>query len=182
LKGATGDARYRVVSALPEATRFEFLPSLAAEAFMHGEFLDYHKHDTAGASAEWERCRKYAQDLVDLAPKFKDDPGYGAAILHGNIALGTVAMRLGDKTAAVRYIREAAKAPASEELAYTDDLLWSRLAIDLLRFGERESVAQFLEWYAQIRVPPQSAMLRNAAAAIRAGTMPGFYQARMMGQ
>ena len=86
------------------------------------------------------------------------------------------ALREGDKDAAVRYMLEAANGPASSRL---DERFFfgldTRLVNYLLKEGERESVAQFLEKSAGLRGVDRDRLLKDAAA-IRAGRMPMSYQ------
>jgi hypothetical protein len=100
----------------------------------------------------------------------------GAAIYHARIALAAHALREGDKAAAVRYMLDAPNAPPSPRL---DALIFfgldTRLANYLLKAGERESVAQFLEKSAARRTSEREQLLKDAAA-IRAGRMPMSYQ------
>ena len=164
---------YQIVSALSEAQRFEFIPYLAIEAYTYGEYLEYSKHDEAGAKADWEHARGYAQDLLRLAPKFRDNPNYGVAVYMGNIVLGTLALREGNGKAAVDYLLAASHAPAAQDLdMYIPHHL--RLSGYLLKYGERESVIDFLERIAQVSIV-QKASLLEAAGNIRKGLQPIWY-------
>jgi hypothetical protein len=179
LKGVSRKAEYGVLSALPDAERFAFLPWHAEATYMAAEGIDdWERHDKAAATAGWERSRRYAEDVLRLAPKFRSDPNYGTAVFCANVTLGTIAMRNGDKATAVKYMHEATKAPGSEELAYSGDAMWTRLVVPLLKYGERESVADFLEHYAQINVLEHDRLTKDAAD-IRAGKMPMFYQSQV---
>jgi beta-lactamase regulating signal transducer with metallopeptidase domain len=176
LRDVPNEREYEVLSALPEAERFALLPWQAELTYMRAEGIDdWEKHDKAAAAAGWERSRKYAEDALRLAPKFEADPGYGSAVFRANVTLGTIAMRNGDKAKAVDYLRAAGKAPPSDELAYYSDGMWTRLAVPLLKYGERESVAEFLDRYARLSVIGRD-RLAAGAADIRAGRMPDFYQ------
>ena len=133
------------------------------------------------AKAAWERARKYARDALALAAKFSNDPNCGFAIYKANMILGTLAMWDGDQNTAVRFMLDASKAPASEELAYNTAPYAERLVKYLLKYGERETVIEFLERMAQINILGKDYIL-DAAAAIRRGQMPMAYQATMTKQ
>jgi hypothetical protein len=92
--------------------------------------------------------------------------------------LGSLALHDGDKAAALRHMEAAVKAPASEELQYGHDMLWMRLAVGMLKRGEYEAVAQFLDGYARLNAT-QRDWLTKAADATRAGRMPEWYQYQM---
>jgi beta-lactamase regulating signal transducer with metallopeptidase domain len=171
---AIAAAEYAAVLTLPEADRFAYLPVLADSSYGIAEFQN--QRDVATAKASWERSQKYAQDLLALAPKYKDDPHYGDAIFEGNVVLALNTLRAGDVKGAVRYMGDAAKASnLSDDFEYASGSLRSRLANYLLKAGERESVADFLEHTARISTREKDQLLKDAAA-IRAGRMPWSYQ------
>jgi beta-lactamase regulating signal transducer with metallopeptidase domain len=173
LKNAPREKQFQNVSTLPDEQRFEFGPDLAILAYMIGESVEYSKHDEAGAKTEWDHARKYAQDLLQLAPKFRDKPNYGVAVYMGNIVLGTLALRDGNKKAAVDYLLAASHAPAAEDLdAYIPHHM--RLTGYLLKYGERDSVIEFLERIAQVSIVSKSELL-EAASQIRKGLQPVWY-------
>jgi len=174
LQNVTKDAEYQTIAALPEAEQFEFLPGLAIGAYLEGENADYYKHDTTGAKAAWERARKYAQDGLRLASKLHDDPEYGTNIYMGNIVLGLVTFREGNRQAAVNYMLAASHAPAAEDLEYYVPF-HIRLTGYLLKYGERESVIEFLERIAQVVSDRYKTELLNAASQIRKGIQPIWY-------
>ncbi|PYV07274.1 MAG: hypothetical protein DMG07_29215 [Acidobacteria bacterium] len=89
------------------------------------------------------------------------------------MVLASLALREGDRRGAVRYMRQAARAPASEELVYSESIVSWGLLKELLTAGERESVIEFLEQMARTNVPRRD-HLRQWAASIRRGQMPTF--------
>ena len=180
LKNVPKESQAQTISALPEAERFEYLPHLAELAYFEGENAE-NAQKPGEAKAAWERARNYAQDALALAAKRSDDPGCGTAIYKANMILGTLAMRDGDQKAAVRFMLAASRAPASEELAYNTAPAADRLVKYLLKYGERDTVIEFLERVAQINIIQKNAIL-EAAAAIRRGQMPMAYQATMTKQ
>jgi beta-lactamase regulating signal transducer with metallopeptidase domain len=175
------DLEPQAVSSLPEADRFMFLPELADLNYMSAESLAYTDHDQARADAAYARSKKYAEEALALAPRFSTSPDYGAALYRGNIALGAHALREGDRKTAVRYLLEAGKAPASEEIAYGGAALDGRLVNDLLKEGERDSIIEFLDRAAQLKVAERDRVQKDAAA-LRAGRMPVSYQYMMARQ
>ena len=161
---------------LPEADRFAMLPGLADREYMSAEYQDFTKKDKAGADLSWARSKRYAQQTLALAERFRQHPDYGAAIYHARIALGALALREGDKATAVRLMLEAADAPPSPGMdARLFFGLDRRLVNYLLKEGERESVARFLEKSAELRSADREQLLKDAQA-IRAGRMPMSYQ------
>lgn len=91
----------------------------------------------------------------------------------GNIVLGTLALREGNKKAAVDYLLAASHAPAAQDLdMYIPYHL--RLSGYLLKYGERESVIEFLERIAQVSRLQKTSLL-EAAGNIRKGLQPSWY-------
>src|SRR5207247_8630964 len=168
---ASLDAR---VGALPELERFEQLPHLAQNAY--GTVEDIARWDDSNLRGRLELARaqagRYAEDTLKLAPKFRNHPNHGTAIYAANMTLSALALRDGDRNKAVGYLRQAAEAPASEELTYADDVVsrW-HLIRDLVARGERQAVSNFLERMAQTNIAGRID-LRQAAAALRRGETP----------
>jgi beta-lactamase regulating signal transducer with metallopeptidase domain len=171
--------QYATVAALPEAERFARLPGLARSAL--GTLEDLTRWDDRNLADRRElarqQARKYAEDALNLAPKYRSHPKAGVAIYVANMTLGALALQDGDSQAAVGFLRKASEAPASEEMAYSDnlvaDLHW-HLAADLLETGERQAVMLFLERMAGINIARRTE-LREAAAAIRRGETPRIF-------
>jgi hypothetical protein len=173
LRNAPKESQYQTIAALPEAERFEFLPELAIDEYMGSENAEYSRHDQAEAKADRERAGKYARDLLQLSPKFQGDANYGVAVYMGNIVLGTLALRDGDKKAAVGYLLAASHAPAAQDLDYYIPH-HLRLTGYLLKYSERDSVVEFLERMAQVSTVRKSELLDNANQ-IRKGIQPSWY-------
>lgn len=89
------------------------------------------------------------------------------------MTLGSLALREGNKNAAIEYIRKASRAPASGELVYSPGIAAWPLLTELLREGERESVVDFLERMARKNVT-ERARLHEFAVEIRSGGIPRF--------
>jgi beta-lactamase regulating signal transducer with metallopeptidase domain len=168
---------YESVAALPEAERFELLPDLARTACQRLESIARWDDDPLirdRMELSKRDATRYAGDVLALAPRYRDHPRYGTAIYLANMTLGTLALRDSDTKKAVMFLRNASRAPASEELAYSNGIVSSHhwhLAADLLKLGEREAVLEFLERMSAISVADRFE-LREAAAAIRSGGTP----------
>jgi hypothetical protein len=169
------DSEYEYVSALPEAERFARLAVEANAAIaamtVGGEWDDRNLDDYVRLAKD--RAKRYADDIFRLAPKYRDNPHYGMAIYTANMTLGSLALADGQKDRAVEYLRNAAQAPRSEELTYLSGIAWGRLPRQLVKLGQREPVALFLERMAEVNLADRTD-LRQAAAAIRRGETPRF--------
>jgi beta-lactamase regulating signal transducer with metallopeptidase domain len=119
---------YEGVAALPEAERFERLPHLARSACRGLESMARWDDDPLirdRMELSKRDATRYAQDALALAPRYRDHPQYGTAIYLANMTLGTLALRDGDTKKAVLFLRSASRAPASEELAYSNRIVSS---------------------------------------------------------
>jgi hypothetical protein len=178
LWGVPADSQYEYVSALPEAERFARLPDEANAAIaamdVGGEWND--RNLSGYVSLAKDRAKKYADDILRLAPKYRDNPRYGMAIYAANMTLGSLALADGQTERAGEYLRSAAQAPRSEELTYLSGFAWGwqwHLPRQLVKQGVREPVALFLERIAEMNLADRPD-LRQAAAAIRRGETPPF--------
>ena len=185
LNGRELEARFRAavghppddakVAALPEADRLVFLPGLAEGAFFAAENAEYYRKD-AQLEASLQRARRLAEEALALAGKFTGDPKSSAVVYRANVILGVVAIRRGDRAGAVKHMRLAVETPGSPEVAeYAQSMLRHRLVNYLLKAGERESVADFLERAAAFELHETDQAL-NDARAIREGRMPMSYR------
>jgi hypothetical protein len=175
LVGVAPIKQYQTVAALPEANRFAMLGNLAVHAHHESESADRYDDFTMGnyARSARERAKKYAEDLLNLAPKFRSHPDYGAAVFKADMVLASLAFRDGDLEASGRHMKKAVQAPASEELVYSESIVSWGLLKKLLTAGERDSVIEFLEQLAQKSVVRRDD-LHKWVAAIRGGQMPTF--------
>jgi hypothetical protein len=99
-------------------------------------------------------------------------------VKSAKLTLGTYALREGDVKTAVRYLNEAGAISASIEGRWSDSLE-NRLVHNLLKAGERESVAGYLEKVATLEPELLKEHKLKDAAAIRAGMMPEGFQSMM---
>lgn len=179
------DAMYAAISALPEDDRLFYLPGAAESAYMRAENIDYtarEKPAPGRAQAEkraaegFARARQYADGALALARNHQQAANDYDVIYRAETVLGVLALKDGDRQAAVAHMRAAAAAPMSDAGRYASHFgLRGRLAEYLLRAGERASVAEYLENSAARYVPERDRLVKEAAQ-IRAGVMPASYQ------
>lgn len=109
-----------------EKKRFYALRAAAKESFVVGKIQD---------------AQNYAQELMTLLPKYKDDWNYGNAIHDANLVLGRIAVREGNIEAAKKYLIAAGKSPGSPQMdSFGPNMT---LAKDLLEKGERDTVLEY---------------------------------------
>ncbi|PYR89060.1 MAG: hypothetical protein DMF84_25470 [Acidobacteria bacterium] len=175
LNGLAPDARVRAIAALPEQDRLNVLAGLIAGAYYEGESQDYYKKDKAAAKAAWERLKIHAEDALTIGPRNPGHPAAGEAMFNAHIFLGTIALWDGDVRTALQHLRAAPDVPASDGVKYAGGIASSRLARYLLKAGEHQAVAEYYDRMATVNLL-ESASLKEAAQAIRAGRMPAWYQ------
>jgi len=164
IRSVEREKKYAAVSALPEPERFVMLKEMAEYSYSEAGSLEV--LDPDGAKAGRARSRKYAEDLLKLAPKFRKDPDYSAAVFSADILVAHIAARDGDNATAVKYLRDASRVPSSEELAYsTPRVPWTQLCRLLIGSGYGEDTVAFLEHFANINVSDRDQILRWAADA-----------------
>jgi hypothetical protein len=152
---------------------------------MRAEYIDYTARekpqaDQAAARKRaaqgFARARQYASDALALAQKDQETTRDNDVIYRAETVLGVLALKDGDREAAVAHMRTAAAAPLSDAGHYAPRFgLSGRLSEYLLRAGERASVAEYLDKSAE-RDPLERDRLLRDAAQIRAGVMPLSYQ------
>ena len=126
-------------------------PAVLAAAPPHDRMLAalYHLQQAA-YRGDLDASRSNARALLDLAKQNRGDALYAAAVFGANIQLGKVALRHGDRTAAVRYLLAAADAPPSEALRRGEFAM--NLPRALVDWGERGAVIEFFR-----RMAPKTA-------------------------
>ena len=96
---------------------------------------------TAFEVGQIEDARKYAEELLEMAPK--GNWNYGNAIYEGNHILGRIALQEGDKEKAKEHLLAAGKTTGSPQLdSFGPEFT---LAQELLDADESEAVLEFLE-------------------------------------
>jgi Zn-dependent protease with chaperone function len=179
------DATYAAIAALPEDDRLFYLPGAAESAYMRAENIDYMSREKPEAQRETAQTRagegfalagKYAKDALALAARHQQEADDNGVIYRAHTVLGLLALKDGDRQEAVDHMRAAAAAQIVEAARYTEHQgLRSRLVEYLLREGERETVAAYLEKSAERFLPERDRLLKDAAQ-VRAGVMPLPYQ------
>jgi beta-lactamase regulating signal transducer with metallopeptidase domain len=179
------DTTYAAISALPADDRLFYLPGEAENAYMRAENIDYtarEKPEAEQAQARkraaqgFARARQYADDALALARNHQQAAQDNDVIYRAETVLAVLALKDGDRKAAVAHMRSAGAAPLSDAGRYGSYFgLRGRLVEYLLRAGERASVAEYLEKSAERYTPERDRLLRDAAQ-IRAGMMPLSYQ------
>lgn len=179
------DATAAAVSALPLEDRLFYLPGAAESAYLRAEYIDYtarEKPEAAQAEARrraeggFARAGQYASDALALARTNEQAARDNDVVYRAETVLGVLALKDGDRKAAVGHMHTAGAAPVSEPARYASHFgLRSRLAEYLLRAGERASVAEYLEKSAE-RTPTERDQLLKDAARVRQGMMPVSYQ------
>lgn len=112
-----------------------------------------------------------ARELLQLAEANPTDPEYGNAVFSANQLLGEAALARNDKRAAVQFLRASMTAPVTDRLRYW--MIDMTLARDLVDWGERTAVAEFLEHCAKFSQSlPGAYKHADWAAQIRAGKNP----------
>jgi uncharacterized protein (TIGR03435 family) len=166
-------SRDAYVAAMTERQRFEQLPDLARDAYgMVTEFDRLNDQNLRGRlELGRDQARRYAEDALKLAPKFRDDPNYGIAIYTANMTLSALALHDRDRKASLAYLERASQAPPSEQLVYGGDVVWRRHVRDLVAQGERQAAIAFLERIARTNVAGRIE-LREWAAQLRRGVPP----------
>jgi len=114
-----------------------------------GQERDYALPELAKAAVgagALDKAVSYATELLQHAAQTAQpqlDWNYGNEIYTGNMVLGLVALRRGNVVKARQYLLESAKTPGSPTLgSFGPDL---RLASELLKKGEKDTVLEFLE-------------------------------------
>src|SRR5262249_9545304 len=155
------ESRLAAVLSLPESQRFPAMREMAEHLYQEGNSLDI--LDAEKADADRDLSRRYAEELLKLAPRFRSDPGYSGAIFSANILCGIVLARKGDTETAVKYLRNASAIPSSEEIAYLPPLVpYERLTTILAGSGQGDAVIAFYEHFAQINLSQRDHFLRLA--------------------
>jgi hypothetical protein len=152
------------------------LANRAHEGFMIAEDItEYAKKDITAAKQQRDEAKTRAEEVLKMAAAHAGDPSYSAAVMTAHQVLATVALRDGDRGRAVQHMRDSVNVPTSEQIQYVPPYAWMRPVNRLLKYGERESVVEFLEAFARLTITERDRLLEDARA-IREGRMPSSYQ------
>lgn len=139
-----------------------------------GEKRFYALDDAAKESYEAgkvEEARKYATELLTLAPNYKGDWNYGNAIQDGNLVLGRIALREGKTEEAKQFLIEAGKIPGSPQMNSFGPNM--SLANDLLGKGEKDVVLQYFQLCRKFWKMDYG-KLNDWSKEVNAGNIPDF--------
>jgi hypothetical protein len=164
--------RIRLPERVNDADR---LANRAHMDYMRAEGTEYYKKDMAGGKQQRDEAKKRAEEVLKMAAAHAGDPAYSAAVMTAHQVLATVALRDGDRERAVQHMRDSVNVPTSEQIQYVAPVSWMRPVNRLLKEGERESVVEFLEAFANLTITERPRLLEDAKA-IREGRMPSSYQ------
>ena len=126
------------------------------------------------AAENRDAANQAAKQALELAAKNPGSPDSSLAVISAHHTLGLLALRDGDRTAAVRHMLDGVKVPPLQD-EHQPLMLWLKLTNYMLKEGERDSVIQFFEEYAKISPQNRERLLRDAQA-VREGQMPRSYQ------
>jgi hypothetical protein len=130
---------------------------------------------SAAGKQQRDEATARAEEVLKMAAAHAQDPAYSAAVMTAHHVLATAALRDGDRERAVHHMRESVNVPASEQVQHAPPLSWLRPVNRLLKEGERDRVAEFLEAFARLTIRDRDRLLEDAKA-IREGRMPSSYQ------
>ena len=119
---------------------------------------------------QWEKARSYANQLLADAPKHKGYWDYGNAIHKGNLVLGALALRSGDKQKAGEFLLAAGKTPGSPQLNSFGPNM--SLAKALLQRRETKVVLQYFDLCAAFWVTRPR--LNKWTSEVKQGRIPDF--------
>jgi hypothetical protein len=155
-QGRLGEATKELAAASTDEKRFYALDDAAKESFNVGKIED---------------ARKYATELLALAPGYQGNWNYGNAIQDGSLVLGRIAVREGRMEDAKQYLLEAGKSPGSPQMDTFGPNM--SLAKDLLEKDERDTVLQYFELCRKFW-EMESGKLNEWSRAVKTGKIPDF--------
>jgi len=90
-----------------------------------------------------ENAKTLAEELLSTSDGFKSDWNYGNAIHKANLTLGRLALREGDTTKAIEFLKLAGETPGSPQLnSFGPNMT---LALELLKIDERDAVIEYFD-------------------------------------
>lgn len=165
--------QYAALAALPPAERFEAMAQAAVDALQGVRGAARHNDRNLAGYIETKtgNARRFARDVLALAPRFASVPDAGLFIYRAHMTLASAAMLHSDLDAAVVALRSASLAPPAEGLAYGHGVAAWRVLLDLVEAGERAAVVDFLEAMAERNLAEPDRLLA-AADDVRDGRSP----------
>ncbi len=172
LSGLVAGVTCRDYRAMWEGRYVEALAELGAAKGDQERF--YALTDAATASFELgkaEEARSYANELLNLAPRFPRDWNYGNAIHDGHMVLGRVALSEGAVETAEKELLLAGGTPGSPQLDSFGPNM--SLAKDLLEQNHRDAVVEYFGLCAKFW-KQERGKLRRWTERAEAGRVPDF--------
>ncbi len=165
--------QYEALAGLPPAERFEAMAEAAVDALQSVRgAARFDDRNLAGyIETKTDNARRFARDVLALAPRFPGVPDAGQFIYEAHMTLASAAMLDGDVGAAVDALRSAALAPPAEGLTYGHGVAAWGVLLDLVDAGERTAVVDFLEAMAERNIADRDRLLA-AADDVRDGRSP----------
>jgi len=127
-QGRLDKATKELATASNDKNKFYALDDAAKESFNVGKIQD---------------AQNYANELLKMAPNYKDNWNYGNAVQDGNLVLGRIAVQNGHIEDAKKYLLEVGKSPGSPQMNSFGPNM--SLAKDLLEKGEHDTVLQYFD-------------------------------------
>jgi hypothetical protein len=155
-EGRYSKATGELTAAKDALHRFYALPDAAKSGFELGKLDEAHR---------------YAQELLELAPRFHGDWNYGNAIHDGHMVLGRLAIRNNDVETAKHELLLAGATPGSPQLNSFGPNV--SLAKDLLERKETDTVVEYFALCAKFWELEKGNLKRWTILA-KAGEMPDF--------
>ena len=128
--------------------------------------------DAAKASFEVghaDEARRFAEELLELAPEFRANWNYGNAMHDGHMVLGRIALATGEIEAAKEELLRAGETPGSPQLNTFGPNM--SLAKELLEQGENETVVDYFDRCAIFWTGGEE-QLRRWKSRTKAGEVP----------
>ncbi len=122
-------------------------------------------------AGEFEKAETYARRLLEVASQNRSDFYYGAALHHGNLILGRLALRAGDVQKAKSSLLAAGRTPGGPQLSSFGPNM--SLAKELLERGEKQAVLEYLELCKRFWTSPRNP-LDLWIETIKSGGTPNF--------
>jgi hypothetical protein len=149
-------AMARLAAADMPEKRFYALGDAAKESFVAGKTGD---------------AQKYAQELLQMLPNYRDNREYGSALHDANMVLGRIAVLDGKTEDAKRYLLAAGATPGTPQMmTYGPNM---SLANDLLAKGERQPVLEYFDLCRRFWIG-NDGRLDKWSEAVKAGKVPDF--------
>ena len=150
------EAQMKLTKATSDEERFYALNAAAKEGFVVGKT---------------EEARKYAEELLALLPKFKNNWNYGNAVQDANLVLGRIAVQEGRIDEAKQFLIKAGKSPGSPQMNSFGPNM--SLAKDLLEKGEKDVVLDYFNLCGEFW-ESHSEQLDKWSEQVKDGSIPDF--------